>query len=612
MRIALLVFTILAATGCFVPGDRGLALKRTKLWAPPGAATVFSWVSRVEHREDTVVGTSKDNLEVEHNESDRETRSTIYAVDPATHRETRLGEVKVGVEALYYDATRGVLWVRDDKGTLLGLAGAGRAVGPAHGQHLMLVKGLEPPFVLTTSGDDVTLYNLATDGKVMLPASVKTAAVTVEGAVVRFTSLVTLGTMVQVYQQAVDWSSGTPNRLPDVNWTTGSLPGNVGTRLEFTMLRDGRYAEVVRNPSETRLLVYDLFAPAPVAIVPLPRPDSPPSTAPGVRTAPVTHLAAAGGDAIVFGEGAASGKEMCWRGTAVRVNRALAVPLPDQPCVIDAGDLGGGPALFTDESRVLLVDAQAKLVALEGINRGTLSQAVPAGPTSQAFMRGDDGTLVVLDLATGEQKRHRLGVAAHDRLLAVGAGIAMFARGADTVLTVPLTEHAAPSTLVLPAPVMTRADRMLRDRNEFWIGGGGGISTRAAGVGRFSLEVAHWVTDHWTAVGRAGARFESKPSAAMTEPKSFDAGASFGFAWHRLPRLWSLAFGANLGANYAATYLGKVRTDQGFAPSAEVHIGAQGSMFGIDLAAVAPSLIDTDRGVSFLLSMKIGFTENLR
>jgi len=221
------------------------------------------------------------------------------------------------------------------------------------------------------------------------------------------------------------------------------------------------------------------------------------------------------------------------------------------------------------------------------------------------------GSVDGYDLATGEQRSLRLaGVAPKDRLLGVGDGVARFARGGDTILTVPLAGNAAPSTLVLAAPAMTRADRMPRDRTEVWIGGGGGASTRATGVGRMSLEVAHWVTDRWTAVGRANARLESAPS--MTEPTFFDAGAAFGYAWHRLPRLWSLAFEADLGANYAATYIDDKRTGRAFAPSAEAHIGAQGSLVGLDLSVLVPSLIDVDRGVQFLLNLKVGFTENLR
>ena len=622
MRALPLVFAVLSSAACIVPVHRGLSMERTKVWAPPGAPMVFSWVSRVEHRTTDVLETTKDDLELNRDESDRSTRTTIYAVDLATHRETPLGEVTgEGGEALYYDAARGVLWVRDDKHMLSGLAGPGRPVGPAHGQRQILVNGLEPPFVLAPTpaydADAVALYDLAADGRVILPASVIHADVTIDGAVVRFTSLVRAGDSVQVRQIAVDWSSGAPQRLPDVEWTTAPLSPADGTRLAVAMLRDGhRYAEVVRGPTGTHLLVYDLVTSAPPVVIalPSPPPDAPPSGAPGVEAPPaalVAHLATLDDDAVVFGEGAAAGERMCWRGAAVRVNRALVVPLPDAPCVLETSDAAGHRVLATKENDVAIVDAEARLVRLDGVNRYLLAAGLATGPTSRAFKRGDEAALVVVDLATGEQRSHWLaGVAPKDRLIGVGDGVARLARGGDTILTVPLTLNPVPTTLVLAAPAMTRADRMPRDRTELWIGGGGGASTRATGAGRMSLEVAHWVTDRWTAVGRANARFESASS--MTEPTYFDAGASFGYAWHRLPRLWSLAFEADLGANYAATYVGKQRTGQAFAPSAEVHIGAQGSLVGLDVSVLVPSLIDLDRGVQFLLNLKFGFTENLR
>ena len=215
MRALPLVLAVLSSTACLVPVHRGLSMERTKVWAPPGAPTVFSWVSRVEHRTTEVLEATKDDLDFERHESERPTRTTIYAVDPATHRETPLGEVDgEGGDVLYYDAARGVLWVHDDKRTISGLAGPGRQVGPAHGQRQIAVSALEPPFVLASMHEAgaVALYDLAADGHVILPASVTEADVNVDGAVVRFTSLVRAGDTVQVRQIAVDWSAGAPGQ----------------------------------------------------------------------------------------------------------------------------------------------------------------------------------------------------------------------------------------------------------------------------------------------------------------------------------------------------------------------------------------------------------------
>ncbi len=610
MRVLALVFVVLTSTAC-LPTHRAIRSERTRLWMGPGSLKLFSWVSTVEHRETSVLTTSKDDAGIDEETSDTLARTALYAIDPVTHAEVRLGMTDGdGGDGVYDDVARGVLWVRDSKQRLSGLGGPGRPLGPAHGRRQVTVIGLEPPFVLATVKEQgaLALFDLASDGQVTLPESVARAEVTVDKAVVRFTSLESVGDVVRVHQIAVDWSSGAPQRLPDSEWTTAPLAAIDGTRLAFAMLRDGRYVEVVRGPNGTRLLVWDLGAGPSARPVEIALP-SPPADA----ERPMPHLAVLDGDAVVFGESAVTGERACWSGVTVRVNRALTVPLPAATCLIDNLAIGGHRLLATLEGNVAIVDAEAQLVVLAGVDRALLGKGFATGPTKQVFTRDDghDGVaLVEVDLVTGARKDQPLDrIKPHDRLIALNDGGARFVRGTDTLLTVPLATPSTPTTLVLAAPVLTRADRIPRDRTEFWIGGGGGGGTQGTGVARLGLEIAHWVNDRWTMVGRANVRLESK--GGMTDPQYVDAGGSFGYAWHRLPRLWSIGFEADLGANFAGRYVGKERTDAGFAPSAEVHLGAQGQIFGIDLCALMPSMIDLDRGVVFLLNAKFGFTENL-
>jgi hypothetical protein len=100
-------------------------------------------------------------------------------------------------------------------------------------------------------------------------------------------------------------------------------------------------------------------------------------------------------------------------------------------------------------------------------------------------------------------------------------------------------------------------------------------------------------------------------AASHGDPQWRELGPAFGFTWHRLPQLWSVNFGADVGANYAAAYVDKERVDRAFAPSFELHAGASGSIVGIDVRVLVPSLIDFDRGVQFWVSGKLGLTGGL-
>jgi hypothetical protein len=75
---------------------------------------VFSWVSVVEHRETenlSLFSTKHSGL-TELDVSDHAARTAIYAIDPATKRETRLGQLDgEGGVPVDYDAVHDVLWV---------------------------------------------------------------------------------------------------------------------------------------------------------------------------------------------------------------------------------------------------------------------------------------------------------------------------------------------------------------------------------------------------------------------------------------------------------------------------------------------------------------------
>ena len=107
MRLVLLLAFL--CTACF-PTARALNAQRSRVWAPPHATTVFSWVSIVEHREDRVLELGKEDAKVESSTSDDAVRTAIYAIDPQTGVETRLGQLAgSGGTPVYYDAPRDIL-----------------------------------------------------------------------------------------------------------------------------------------------------------------------------------------------------------------------------------------------------------------------------------------------------------------------------------------------------------------------------------------------------------------------------------------------------------------------------------------------------------------------
>ncbi|HTL38839.1 MAG TPA: hypothetical protein VL326_37165 [Kofleriaceae bacterium] len=608
MRRLLLIPLLCGA--CIIPTHRGLSAQRSRVWAAPGSPTVFSWVSTVEHRKNTVLELRKNDSEVVHEESDEAARTTIYAFDPATQQETRLGQLDGGGGTpIYYDAARDVLWVRGDNhsnygdnSALVGMTRSGNPVsGPQH-QHPLDVPALEPPFVIAGDRTGVALYDLRHDGSVPIPGDLSKTEIRVTGDIVRITEVSRLDDTVHVHQITVDWSSGQPIRAPDLDWTTSPLPPSVGLRVATTVLSDDRhYAEVVRDTTSTRLLVYDLLgSPGAVPVqITLPAPGDPELTS--------AHLVALPGDAVVFGEAHDSGEDRCWRGAIVRVDQQLVQPIPYDPCVIESRDVGADHVLVVKDVGTTIVGPDAKLITLSGIEPSDLAKGKVTGPTTRVFSH-DDGELEQVDLATGERK-----VLVHadpnDHLLAIEGNSVRYARSTDRVVTFPIDKTGSPSVVALGVPELTREDRMPRDRTELWLGVSGGAGTQGTGVGGLDVEIAHWVSDHWTWVARGILRFSGEDTADKSS--TFDGGGTFGYAWHRLPRLFSLSLEADVGAAFAGTYVDKKRTDAAFAPSLEVHIGWQGKMLGFDVSAVVPSFIDIDRGVLFLGNAKIGFTENL-
>jgi hypothetical protein len=600
MRLVLLLAVI--CTACVIPTKRGLSAQRSRVWVAPGSPMVFSWVSTVEHRENRELDLGKDDAEVVHTSDDDTVRTAIYAVDPATQQEVRLGQLEgEGGTPVYYDAPRDILWVRGKDRELVGLTRSGEAAtGPQH-QRQLDVPVLEPPFVL--AGDKlgvVALHDLRHDGSIPL-TGLDNSEISVSGDLVRFTELSRLDDSVRVRQIAVDWSSGHPQRLPDLDWTTSPLPPTAGLRVAIAMMSDGRrYAEVIRDATGTRLLIYDLTSMSPVPTqIALPAPGSENPTKP--------HLVALAGDALVFGEELESGDDRCWRGAIVRVDRNLVAPIPYDPCVIEARDAGPHRVLIVKDVGTAVVGPDAKIVALTGVEAKNVADGIATGPTTRVFAT-DDGELQQVDLATGELKELGRGEA-KDHLLAIDGNSVRYARGGDKVVTVSFDKAGSPSVVALGEPTLARGDRMPLDRTEFWLGVNGGVGTNGTGAGGLNAEIAHWVSDHWTWVVRGGARFTADASDAKKQ--YFDGGASFGYAWHRLPRLFSLSLEGDVGANFAGTYVDETRTDAAFAPSLELHIGWQGKMVGLDVSSVLPSMIDIDRGVLFLLNAKIGFTENL-
>lgn len=601
-----LVLFLAVLCGC-LPTARSLDAQRSRVWAPPRATTVFSWVSTVEHRETRVIELGKEDASSRHEVDDAAVHTAIFAIDPETRRETRLGQLAGdGGVPVYYDAARDILWVRSEKQELVGFTRSGKPIlGPQH-QRQIEVAALEVPFVLARSSTGiVSLHDLRRETSVALPGDVETATISVTGDVVRFTAIAAAGEAMRVHQVAIDWSSGAPHRLPDIDWTTAPLASQSGVRLASGMLRDGlRYAEVVRGPdTTTRLLVFDILAGDPPVQLPLPvdYATESPSLANG-------KLVALGGDALAFVEIGAKGEAGCLRGATVRVDRKLVVPLPADRCVLEAGAVGPHGVLTLRDVGVAVVAPDATLAVLGNLDADTLAKSVATGPTTRALARGD-GTLEEIDVSTGARRPLGHGDRG-DRLIHVDATAARYTRGTDTLVTFPLGGNGTPSVLALGQATLARGDQMPIDRTELWLGGGGGVTTRGNGAGGINAEIAHWIRDHWTWVVRASFRGVSEADA---ENQSYiDAGAAFGFAWHRLPRLFSLFVEADIGANYSATYVEKTRTDAAFAPSAEIHLGWQGKMLGIDVAAVVPSFIDIDRGILFTVNAKIGFTENLR
>ncbi|HEY4058161.1 MAG TPA: hypothetical protein VGM39_16225 [Kofleriaceae bacterium] len=593
---ALCLVTVALLAGCYVPTHRSLAMERDKVFTTPGSTQMFSSTARMEHRKGKGwaldSGKSDDPLKSEDADSDTTSRSVFYFLDPVTRAEQRFGELRGEGTPVYYDATHQVLWLRDNDRELHGI-GKGPIVGPDK-QTQLDITTLEPPFVLTAP-DTATraLYDLSSGAVITLPPQVDNARALVEGKVVHFTVIREQGDVVAVGQIGIDFSSGTPQHLPDIEWSTPPLPANVGERLALTVIGQ-RYAEVVRDQTQTRLLVYPLVAGSQPLAIPLPPADK------------IGKIATIGTDTLVFGIEDYDSK--CWRGETIRLSSSTVTPLTDSPCVRGTAISRGSFVLETDRGIAATVNAAGNVVLLDDIPTRTLHDSLATSPTKRTLPIVDAAQHVFLtevDLETGEQHRTPMkDIKPTDVFLDVKDGVARFMRDGATIVNVAL---AAQTTTVvkLDPPEMTHADRMPNSRNELWASFGGGGTTRSTGVGGLQIAFAHWLDDRWVGVGSFRAGFEAAPK---DKEAWREYGGSFGFTWHRLPQMWSFNWGADIGANYAAAYVDKTRVDRAFAPSFELHAGWSGSIVGIDVTAIVPSLADLDRGVQFWASAKFGLT----
>ncbi|HEY4182177.1 MAG TPA: hypothetical protein VGM90_35280 [Kofleriaceae bacterium] len=584
-------------SGCFyVPTHRGLSMERSKVFVAPGSPQVFSATNRMEHRRGYAGGPTFQkedvNFDVDKYDTDTASRSIISIVDPTTHAEVRLGQLDQEGEPVWFDAKRKILWMADNDGALRAMTTS--APPPANGAKLFEREKLEPPFVLTASDRFTrTLWDLSGNGSINLPSTIDAARISVDGKVVHFTVLEEQDGVVAVSQLSIDWSTGVPTQLPAVVWTSPPLAPGIGTRLAITVVGE-RYAEVLHDQTGTRLLVFPLvLGSQPLSIA------LPPAEALG-------KLATLDADTLVFGE--QTDDDKCWRGVTIRIGTATVTPLPESPCITGTATTRGRYVLDT-ERYAAIVDAKGAVVSLDGIKAAALHDAFATTPTTRTLVVIDDTEHVALsevNLETGEQHRTPLpGIAAEDRVLGVSDGVATFVRGHDTIVRVALGDKA-PTIVRLDDPEMTKTDRMPSFPYELWFGAGGGATTRGTGFGGGKVELARWLDEHWTMI--VGATLTGESAKSSTDPKWTEGGPAFGFTWHRLPQLWSVNFGADLGANYAASYVDKKQTDQAFAPSLDVHVGASGSFGGLDIAVLVPSFIDFGRGVQFWATLKFGLT----
>ncbi|HEV7555628.1 MAG TPA: hypothetical protein VGO00_09255 [Kofleriaceae bacterium] len=579
------VLVTLVIAGC-VPLPSKNTIKSGAVWAQPGSTPAFRSSLR-EHTSRYYAYDGRDPHWNKHEPAEID-RTWFSMVDPVTGTTTQLAAVRAPVTPFYWDGS--VLWVKDMRGSIVGLGATETVHAPGMIGELTARDGLPPPFAIVRRPRTTIIFNAATHGSVELPGTAALGVPYVDGSILRLARTSIADGVLKVEETVIDWS--TAQRLADIEWSSPQLQPSQGQREAYTLLPDGRrVAEVVTIGERTQLYVRDVISGGPPTILAVERHDH-------------AELYAVGGDHLVY----AAPDKPCWRGSTIAITRRAVTPIPDATCVqAIAGDSGRYWLALHGTSGY--VDADATIVDLGYQLESPL--VIDASTVAFAHPTESGVTVDKLDLATGTLAHLATHASRADTLFNVAGGKVMFLGPMNTIVVEP-SDGGATTTVSLPSLVEHGPDGeslayevagvgALPERTKLWAGFGVGATSTGKLAFESPFEVRRFVTPTWAMTGGLLMRAEQDSARYRV-----DIGGNLGvqrFAKHHL-RGWFA--GGDVGLSRSTVREDNQIVETQVAPSASVRVGHQGRLVGLDLKAVAPSLSDPDRGVMVLGGMSFG------
>jgi len=613
--VVFVVFAVLvtALAGC-MPLPSKHATHAGPIWSQPGSPTTFKWSERETTSRMWGLDVGKhEDISFDTSESTRTDRTWITAIDARTNTTTMLSPVRAKVSPFYWDAARGVLWVYDDKRSALGLT----AKDPIHapGGIDVHVTALPAPWLVGTDMRTTHIFNARTNTTFALPAARPGHGYGepyVDGDILRFVRTEQTDGVVAVSQTVIDWSGPQPVRLPDVVWTTPALPDEDGKRGAFAVMPDGRHFVEVVTTGTTNVYIYDMVHGGPVTKLPVAAYD--------VDTK--ASLVPLAGDVVYFLTAASP----CHKGYLIATERKLIRPIDDAVC-IHSFDGSAGRRYFEVGQHGAYVDGSLAVIDL-GV---PLKDALPVDATTLAYTRPDPDTKGVivekLDLATGTVTPLGTHANADDRLVGMYDDTLVFTGSGNTLVTERFgtassstTTPTTPTTrtMALPAAITEGPEGQPLayetagignevERTKLWIDAVGGVTTTGKGAFGATIGLQRFWTDRLALSASLFARDEADAAYRTT-----DFGGAVGVAAFASHTRTGWFAGADLGLAQSTTRDQSIMdvdasiVDVRWAPSASLRGGYKGTLFGFDVAAVAPSLVDRDRGVMLMAGLSIG------